>query len=86
MNSRFEITEKDLPKEKRSERVTIEMSMYDLEIVLRSLDESYLSELYKTKWEQQNPGEYPPQYYYSGNNITRKIKSTIKYLKSQINK
>ena len=86
MGNRFEITERDLPKEKRNERVTIEMSRYDLEIILRSLDESYFSELYKTKWEQQNPGEYPPQYYYSGNSITEKIKSTTKYLKSQINK
>ena len=34
MGSRFEITERDLPKEKRNERVTIEMSRYDLEIIL----------------------------------------------------
>ena len=84
MGNRFEITERDLPKEKRSERVTIEMSRYDLEIILRSLDESYISELSKTKWEQQNPGEYPAHYYYSGNSITKKIKSTINYIRNQI--
>ena len=83
--NRFDISEQALPKSKRSERVTIEMSRYDLEIIMRSLEESYLSELSKTPWVELTPGAYPPKYGYKGNNITMRLKSVLNYLKLKIN-
>ena len=62
LSNRFDINDQALPKSKRSERVTIEMSRYDLEIIMRSLEESYLSELSKTPWVELTPGAYPPKY------------------------
>lgn len=81
--NRFDISEQALPKSKRSERVTIEMSRYDLEIIMRSLEESYFSELSKTTWINLTPDTYPPQYGYKGNNITNRLKSTLAYIKKQ---
>lgn len=83
MFNRFDISEQALPKSKRSERITVEMSRYDLEIIKRSLEESYFSELGKTPWVNLTPDTYPPQYGYQGNNITNRINSTLSYLKSQ---
>lgn len=82
--NRFDITEQDLPKDKRSERVTIEMSRYDLEIIKRSLEESYFSELGKTPWVNQTPDTYPPQYGYKGNAITKRLNSVLTYLKLKL--
>ena len=85
LSNRFDISEQALPKSKRSERVTIEMSRYDLEIIMRSLEDSYLSELSKTPWVELTPGAYPPKYGYKGNNITMRLKSVLNYLKLKIN-
>ena len=82
--NRFDITEQDLPKDKRSERVTIEMSRYDFEMVLRSLEDSYFHELGKTPWINQTPNVYPPQYGYQGNAITKRLKSVLAYLKLKL--
>ena len=83
--NRFDISEQALPKSKRSERVTIEMSRYDLEIIMRSLEDSYSNELSKTPWVELTPGVYPPKRGYKGNNITRRLKSVLNYLKLKIN-
>lgn len=85
LSNKFDINDQALPKSKRSERVTIEMSRYDLEIIMRSLEESYLSELSKTPWVELTPGAYPPKHGYKGNNITRRLKSVLNYLKLKIN-
>lgn len=85
LSNRFDINDQTLPKSKRSERVTIEMSRYDLEIIMRSLEDSYLSELSKTPWVELTPGAYPPKYGYKGNNITMRLKSVLNYLKLKIN-
>lgn len=85
LSNKFDINDQALPKSKRSERVTIEMSRYDLEIIMRSLEESYLSELSKTPWVELTPGAYPPKYGYKGNNITMRLKSVLNYLKLKIN-
>ena len=85
LSNKFDIKDQALPKSKRSERVTIEMSRYDLEIIMRSLEESYLSELSKTPWVELTPGAYPPKYGYKGNNITMRLKSVLNYLKLKIN-
>lgn len=85
LSNKFDINDQDLPKSKRSERVTIEMSRYDLEIIMRSLEDSYLSELSKTPWVELTPGAYPPKHGYKGNNITRRLKSILNYLKLKIN-
>lgn len=85
LSNRFDISDQALPKSKRSERVTIEMSRYDLEIIMRSLEDSYLSELSKTPWVELTPGAYPPKYGYKGNNITMRLKSVLNYLKLKIN-
>ena len=83
--NRFDISEQALPKSKRSERVTIEMSRYDLEIIMRSLEDSYSNELSKTPWVELTPGVYPPKHGYKGNNITRRLQSVLNYLKLKIN-
>ena len=83
MFNRFDITEHDLPKDERSERVTIEMSRYDLEMIKRSLEESYFRQLEKTPWINTTPNTYPPQYGYKGNKITNRLKSTLAYIKKQ---
>ena len=83
--NRFDISEQALPKSKRSERVTIEMSRYDLEIIMRSLEDSYSNELSKTPWVELTPGVYPPKHGYKGNYITRRLKSVLNYLKLKIN-
>ena len=82
--NRFDISEQALPKSKRSERVTIEMSRYDLEIIMRSLEESYVSESAKTPWINLTPNTYPPRYGHKGNNITNRIQNTLAYIKRQL--
>jgi len=67
-----------------NDRITLEMSRYDYEIIKRSLEESYNSELHKTPWEPKNPNEYPKRYAYKGNKITKRIESVLRYIKKQV--
>lgn len=72
-----------------NDRVTLEMKRYDYEIIKRSLEESYNSEMHKTPWVQTNPNEYPPYYWYKGNKgnkITKKIDSVLRFIKKQVEK
>ena len=69
--------------ENPNERVALEISRYDYEIIKRSLEESYISELAKTPWEPENPGEYPLRYGHRGNKITKRIESVLRYIKKQ---
>jgi len=67
-----------------NDRITLEMSRYDYEIIKRSLEESYSSELAKTPWEPENPNEYPIHYNHRGNKITKRIESVLRYIKKQV--
>lgn len=69
-----------------NERVELVISRYDYEIIKRSLEESYNSELHKTPWVQTNPNEYPPDYWYKGNKITKRIESVLRFIKKQVEK
>lgn len=73
-----------LKGEEANEQVTLNISRYDYEMIVRSLEECYFRELEKTPWEQENPGEFPPQYHYRGNHITKRLKSVLNYIKRQI--
>lgn len=66
-----------------NDRITLEMSRYDYEIIKRSLEESCNCELKKTPWEPINPNEYPKRYHYRGNKITKRIESVLNYIKKQ---
>lgn len=67
-----------------NDRITLEMSRYDYEIIKRSLAESYNRELEKTPWEPINPNEYPKRYGHRGNKITKRLESVLRYIKKQI--
>lgn len=67
-----------------NDRIVLEMSRYDYEIIKRSLEESYSIELSKTPWEPENPDEYPRRYWYRGNKITKRIESVLNYIKKQV--
>lgn len=69
-----------------NERVELVISRYDYEIIKRSLEESYNSELRKTPWEPQNPNEYTLRYWYKGNKITKSIESVLRFIKKQVEK
>lgn len=70
--------------ENPNERIVLEISRYDYEIIKRSLEESYNSELHKTSWEPENPNEYPLRYWYRGNKITKRINSVLRFIKKQV--
>lgn len=70
--------------ENPNEKVVLEMSRYDYEIIKRSLEGSYDSEMSKTPWEPQNPNEYPLRYYYRGNKITKRIASVLRFIEKQV--
>lgn len=69
-----------------NERVELVIKRYDYEIIKRSLEGSYSSELHRTPWAPVNPNEYPLRYYYQGNKITKKIKSVLNFIKKQVEK
>ena len=72
--------------ENPNEKVVLEMSRYDYEIIKRSLEECYYSELHKTPWEPENPNEYPLSYWYRGSRITKRIMSVLNFIKKQAEK
>ena len=67
-----------------NDRIVLEVSRYDYEIIKRSLEESYRVELSKTPWEPENPDVYPRRYHYRGNKITKRIESVLNYIKKQV--
>lgn len=76
----------DFKVEDPNEKVVLEMSRYDYEIIKRSLEESYRIELSKTPWEPENPNEYPRRYWYRGNKITKRIESVLRFIEKQVKK
>lgn len=67
-----------------NDRVILDISRYDYEIIRRSLEESYNSELHKTPWEPEDPNEYPKRYWYRGNKITKRIRSVLNFIEKQV--
>ena len=80
----FDRFEFKLKGEEANERVTLNISRYDYEMIVRSLEESYFRVLEKTPWEPENPGCYPLRYHYRGNHITKRLASVLKYIKRQV--
>lgn len=68
-----------------SGRYKIEVSGFDLKIILESLNGEREKRLSKTSWENRNPNGYPPNYYYDCNaKSVRQVDSVISYIKKQI--
>lgn len=76
----------DFKVENPNEKVVLKMSRYDYEIIKRSLEESYISEMSKTPWEPENPNEYPLRYNHRGNKITKRIASVLRFIEKQMEK
>lgn len=68
-----------------SERYKIEVSGFDLKIILESLNGEREKRLSKTPWENRNPNGYPPYYShdYKAKSV-RQVDSVISYIKKQI--
>ncbi len=68
-----------------SERYTIELSGFDLKLVLDSLKRERSERLRKTPWKNRNPNGYPPQFGYDYNaKSVRQVDSVINYIQKQI--
>ena len=68
-----------------SGRYKIEVSGFDLKIILESLNSEREKRLSKTSWENRNPNGYPPlfSYDYKAKSV-RQVDSVISYIKNQI--
>lgn len=68
-----------------SDRYTIELSGFDLKLILESLDKERFARLKNTPWLNRNPDGYPPQFWYDTNDKkVRQVDSVINYIKKQI--
>ena len=68
-----------------TDRYTIELSGFDLKLVLESLDKERYDRLSHTPWENRNPNGYLPDFYYDKNDKkVRQVDSVISYIKNQI--
>ena len=66
-------------------RYNIEVSGFDLKIILESLNTEREKRLHKTPWENRTPNSYPPNYWYDNNaKPVRQVDSVINYIKKQI--
>ena len=63
-----------------SRRYEIEVSGFDLKIILESLNGERMKRLSKTPWENRNPNGYPPIYGHDYNaKPVRQVDSVINY-------
>ncbi len=68
-----------------SGRYTIELSGFDLKLVLDSLEREKSERLKNTPWENRNPNGYPPRFGYDYNaRSVRQVDSVINYIQKQI--
>ena len=68
-----------------SKRFTIEVSGFDLKLILESLNEERRKRLSKAPFVNRNPDIYPPRYWYDDNaKPVRQVDRTINYIKKQI--
>lgn len=66
-------------------RYTIELSGFDLKLVLESLDKERYDRLSHTPWKNRNLNGYPPDFYYDVNDKkVRQVDSVINYINKQI--
>jgi len=68
-----------------SGRYKIEVSGFDLKIILESLNAEREKRLSKTPWENRNSNGYPPlfSYDYKAKSV-RQVDSVLSYIKNQI--
>ena len=75
----------DIKDINNTDRYTIELSGFDLKLVLESLDKERYERLRHTPWLNRNPNGYPPKFYYDSNDKkVRQVDSVISYIKKQI--
>ena len=75
----------DIKDINNTDRYTIELSGFDLKIVLESLDKERYERLRHTPWLNRNSNGYPPNFYYDKNDKkVRQVDSVINYIKKQI--
>lgn len=75
----------DIKDINNTDRYTIELSGFDLSLVLESLDKERYNRLSHTPWKNRNPNGYPPNFYYDQNDKkVRQVDSVINYIKKQI--
>ena len=68
-----------------ADRYTIELSGFDLKLILESLDKERYNRLSHTSWKNRNPNGYPADFYYDTNDKkVRQVDSVIKYIQKQI--
>ena len=68
-----------------SGRYKIEVSGFDLKIILESLNSEREKRLSKTPWENKNPNGYPPHFSYDDKaKSVRQVDSVLSYIKNQI--
>lgn len=68
-----------------TDRVTLELSGFDLKLILTALREEEIIRLRATGWRNLTPNSYPPRYGYDDNaKPVRQITSVVDYIKKQI--
>ena len=75
----------DIKDINNTDRYNIELSGFDLKLVLESLNKERYDRLSHTHWKNRNPNGYPPQFYYDTHDKkVRQVDSIISYIKNQI--
>lgn len=75
----------DIKNINNTDRYNIELSGFDLKLVLESLNKERYDRLSHTPWKNRNPNGYPPQFYYdTQDKKVRHVDSVISYIKNQI--
>ena len=75
----------DIKDINNTDRYNIELSGFDLKLVLESLNKERYDRLSHTPWLNRNTNGYPPQFYYDINDKkVRQVDSVISYIKKQI--
>ena len=75
----------DIKDINNTDRYNIELSGFDLKLVLESLNKERYDRLSHTTWKNRNPNGYPPQFNYdTQDKKVRQVDSVISYIKNQI--
>ena len=66
-------------------KYTVELSGFDLKLILESLDKERYNRLSHTPWKNRNPNGYPPDFHYDVNDKkVRQVDSVINYIQKPI--
>ena len=69
----------------KNERYTIELSGFDLDIVLQALSTEHYERLKKTPWANRSSDPAKPYFWYDENaKPVRQVMSTIRYINRQV--